>query len=120
MKKMKKMFFKVKSIYPSAVWDRQYVIKWEDNEINSYIQSPKFEAWSRKWRGVETVDDSMVKFKSCFVACLPHGLQQKVRRMVLEALRAEGINGEELRELTAEAMESRLSDLEDVVNLKLK
>lgn len=57
------------------------------------------------------------KFKSCFVACLPHDLQMQIKREILESLKSEGIKGAELKELTAEAMSSRLSDLEDVVKL---
>lgn len=58
------------------------------------------------------------KFATSFVACLPHDLQQKIKRAVYQTLHDEGVAMVDLKEMTARAMESRLSDLDSVINIE--
>lgn len=58
------------------------------------------------------------KFASSFVACLPHDLQQKIKRDVYQTLHDEGLAMVAIKEATAKAMESRLSDLDSVINIE--
>lgn len=58
------------------------------------------------------------KLSNCFVCCLPRQLQAEVKRAVIEQLKAENVSRETLRELTAEAMSSRLGDLTDCIDIE--
>lgn len=58
------------------------------------------------------------KFASCYVACLPHDLQQKIKRDVYQTLHDEGLAMVDIKEATARAMESRPSDLDAVITIK--
>ena len=53
------------------------------------------------------------KFKSCYISCLPARIQAEIKREVLEALRGE----KDIKELTAEAMSSRVSDIENLLQI---
>ena len=57
------------------------------------------------------------KFKSCYIACLPARIQAEVKREVLEALKDAGIDKAEMKTMTAEAMASRVSDIENLIEL---
>lgn len=57
------------------------------------------------------------KFKSCYISCLPARIQAEIKREVLETLRLENVSRETLKELTAEAMASRVADIENLVEL---
>lgn len=58
------------------------------------------------------------KFATSFVACLPHDLQMKVKRAVYQTLHDEGLAMVDIKEATARAMESRLSDLDAVMSIE--
>ena len=58
------------------------------------------------------------KLSNCFVCCLPRQLQAKIKRVVIEQLKAEDVSRETLKELTAEAMSSRLCDLTDTIGIR--
>lgn len=53
------------------------------------------------------------KFKTCYISCLPARIQAEMKREVLEALRGE----KDIKELTAEAMASRVSDIENLLQI---
>lgn len=57
------------------------------------------------------------KFKSCYISCLPARIQTEIKREVLEALKDAGLDKAEMKTLTAEAMASRVSDVESLVEL---
>lgn len=57
------------------------------------------------------------KFKGCFICCLPARVQAEVKREVVESLRLAGIEKAEIKELTAEAMSSRVADIEGLIEL---
>ena len=54
------------------------------------------------------------KFKSCYISCLPSRIQAEMKREILEALRGE----KGIKELTAEAMASRVSDIENLIDIE--
>lgn len=58
------------------------------------------------------------KLSNCYVCCLPRQLQAEVKRVVIEQLKAENVSRETLKELTAEAMSSRLCDLTDTIGIR--
>lgn len=58
------------------------------------------------------------KFKGCFICCLPARVQAEVKREVVESLRLAGIEKAEIKELTAEAMSSRVSDLTEIIEIE--
>ena len=58
------------------------------------------------------------KFKSCYISCLPARVQAEIKREVLEALRNENVSRETLKELTAEAMASRVADVESLIKIE--
>ena len=55
------------------------------------------------------------KFKSCYIACLPARIQAEMKREILEALKDAGID--KAKTLTAEAMASRVNDIENLIEL---
>ena len=57
------------------------------------------------------------KFKSCYISCLPARIQAEMKREVLEALKDAGIDNAEMKTLTAEAMASRVADVESLLNI---
>lgn len=54
------------------------------------------------------------KFKSCYISCLPSRIQSEMKREILEALRGE----KDIKELTAEAMASRVADIESLLDIE--
>ena len=54
------------------------------------------------------------KFKSCYISCLPVRIQAEMKREIIEALRGE----KDIQELTAEAMASRVSDIENLIDIE--
>lgn len=58
------------------------------------------------------------KFKSYFICCLPTRIQAEVKREVLEALRDAGIDKAEMKTMTAEAMASRVTDVESLLQVE--
>ena len=58
------------------------------------------------------------KFKSCYISCLPARIQAEMKREVLEALKDAGIDNAEMKTLTAEAMASRVADVESLLNIE--
>lgn len=54
------------------------------------------------------------KFKACYISCLPTRIQAEMKREVLEALRGE----KDTKELTAEAISSRVTDVESLLDIK--
>ena len=57
------------------------------------------------------------KFKSCYISCLPARVQAEVKREIIEMLKLENVSRETLKELTAEAMASRVADVESLIKL---
>ena len=55
------------------------------------------------------------KLKSCYISCLPSRIQAEIKREIVEALRGENIN---IKELTAEAMASRVDDIENLIEIE--
>lgn len=55
------------------------------------------------------------KFKTCYISCLPARIQAEMKREVLEALKDAGLDRAEMKELTAEAMASRVADVESLL-----
>ena len=53
------------------------------------------------------------KFKNCYISCLPTRIQAEIKREILEALRGE----KDIKELTAEAMASRVDDIESLLQI---
>lgn len=58
------------------------------------------------------------KFKGCYISCLPTRIQAEMKREVLEALKDAGIDKVEVKTLTAEAMASRFSDIENLIDIE--
>ena len=58
------------------------------------------------------------KFKNCYISCLPSRIQAEMKREVLEALKEAGIDKAEMKTLTAEAMASRVSDIENLIEIE--
>ena len=58
------------------------------------------------------------KIKSCFISCLPSRIQAEVKREVLEALKDAGIDKAEMKTMTAEAMASRVDDIENLIEIR--
>ena len=58
------------------------------------------------------------KFKSCYISCLPSRVQAEMKREVLEALKDAGLDRPEMKTLTAEAMASRVADVESLVEIE--
>ena len=58
------------------------------------------------------------KFKTCYISCLPARIQAEIKREVLEALKDAGIDKAEMKTLTAEAMASRVSDIESLIKIE--
>lgn len=54
------------------------------------------------------------KFKTCYISCLPARTQAEMKREILEALRGE----KDIKELTADAMASRVSDIENLIDIE--
>ena len=57
------------------------------------------------------------KFKSCYISCLPARIQAEMKREILEALKDAGLDRAEIKTLTAEAMASRVSDVESLIQI---
>ncbi len=58
------------------------------------------------------------KLKGCYISCLPARIQAEMKREVLEALKLENVSRETLKELTAEAMASRVVDVESLLEIE--
>ncbi len=58
------------------------------------------------------------KFKGYYISCLPARIQVEMKREVLEALKLENVSRETLKELTAEAMSSRVGDLTEIIKIE--
>ena len=58
------------------------------------------------------------KFKSCYISCLPARVQSEIKREVLESLKDAGIDKAEMKTLTADAMASRVSDIESLIDIR--
>ena len=58
------------------------------------------------------------KFKGYYISCLPARIQVEMKREVLEALKLENVSRETLKELTAEAMSSRVGDLTETIKIE--
>lgn len=62
------------------------------------------------------------KLSNCYICCLPARIQAEIKREVLEslseALRRAGIDKAEMKELTAEAMSSRVGDLMEAIEIE--
>lgn len=58
------------------------------------------------------------KLKSCYVNCLPSRVQAEIKREMLESLKSAGIDKAEMKTLTAEAMASRVVDVEDLIEIE--
>lgn len=58
------------------------------------------------------------KFKRCYISCLPARIQAEMKREVLEALKDAGIDKAEMKALTAEAIASRVADVESLIEIK--
>lgn len=58
------------------------------------------------------------KFESCYICCLPARIQAEIKREVLEALRLAGLEKAEVKELTAEALASRVDDLTEIIEIE--
>lgn len=58
------------------------------------------------------------KFKSCYISCLPARIQAEMKREVLEALKSAGLDKVEMKTLTAEAMASRVTDVESLLEVE--
>ena len=54
------------------------------------------------------------KMKSCYISCLPTRIQAEIKREIVKALRGE----KEIKTLTAEAMASRVNDIENLIEIK--
>ena len=54
------------------------------------------------------------KFKTCYISCLPSRIQSEMKREIIEALRGE----KDIKELTAEAMASRVNDIENLIDIR--
>ena len=54
------------------------------------------------------------KIKNCYISCLPTRIQVEIKREIVEALRGE----KDIKELTAEAMASRVSDIENLIEIE--
>ena len=54
------------------------------------------------------------KLKSCYISCLPSRIQAEIKREIVEALRGE----KDIKELTAEAMASRVNDIENLIEIE--
>lgn len=57
------------------------------------------------------------KFKNCFICCLPARVQAEIKREVLEALKLAGIEKAEVETMTAEAIASRVADIENLIQI---
>lgn len=59
------------------------------------------------------------KFKSCYISCLPARIQAEVKREIIEALKDAGIiDRAEMKTMTAEAMASRIADVESLIEIE--
>lgn len=58
------------------------------------------------------------KFKSYYISCLPTRVQAEIKREIIEALRLKNVSRETLKELTAEAMSSRVTDVESLLEIE--
>lgn len=58
------------------------------------------------------------KLSNCYVCCLPQQLQLTIKREVIEVLKSENVSRETLKKLTAEAMASKVHDLEDCIDIE--
>ena len=56
-------------------------------------------------------------YRAYDVCCLPEVLQTKIYKAVKRSLSASGLVGEELTEAIQNAMDSRVSDLSDTINI---
>lgn len=58
------------------------------------------------------------KLKSCYISCLPARIQAEMKREVLEALKSAGLDKAEMKTLSAEAMASRVTDVESLLEVE--
>lgn len=58
-----------------------------------------------------------MNYKAYDVCCLPETLQNKVYKAVKRSLSASGLVGDELENSINNAMDSRVSDLSDTINI---
>lgn len=58
------------------------------------------------------------KFKACYISCLPARIQAEIKREVLESLKDAGLDKVEMKTLTAEAMASRVTDVESLIDIR--
>ena len=59
-----------------------------------------------------------MNYKACDVCCLPEVLQTKIYKAVKRSLSASGLQGKELEIAIQNAMDSRVSDLSDTINIE--
>lgn len=57
------------------------------------------------------------KFKNCYISCLPAKIQAEMKREILEALKVAGLDRAEMKAMSAEAMASRVADVESLIKL---
>ena len=57
------------------------------------------------------------KFKPCYISCLPARIQAEMKREIVEALKEAGIDKVEMKTFAAEAMASRVSDIESLLQI---
>ena len=58
------------------------------------------------------------KFKGCYISCLPDRMQTEMKREIVETLKDAGIDRAEMKEMTAEVMASRVTDVESVIEFE--
>lgn len=62
------------------------------------------------------------KFKTCYISCLPARLQAEIKREIIEeiakAIKSAGLDRAEMKELTTEAMASRVADVESLIEIR--
>lgn len=58
------------------------------------------------------------KFKGCYISCLPTRIQAEMKREVLESLKSAGLDKAEMKTLSAEAMASRVTDFESLIDIE--
>ncbi len=58
------------------------------------------------------------KLSNCFICCLPARIQAETKREIVESLKLENVSRETLKELTAEAMASRVNDLIKTIEIE--
>ena len=58
------------------------------------------------------------KFKTCYISCLPARTQAEMKREIIEALKDAGLDKAEMKTLTADAMASRVADVESLLDIE--